>query len=86
MFLLVVSWALRLAIDAAPFRFPAPVIAMIIFFVVLLILESLSHKFPGNTARDSQDLEEEQHKERKRFTAPVLAFLAPPCEFCLRNM
>lgn len=90
--ILVICWGLRLAIEQAPFRFPAPVIAMIAFFALLLLLELLSIKFPGSK-NESKELEAGQPssngqkpKKRKRFVDPFMLLLAPPCEFCLRNM
>lgn len=92
MFLLVVTWGLRLAINAAPFRFPAPVIAMLLFFVGLLALDWLSTRFPGresaaiDTEKATLDASSEHSSKRKRFVDPIMALLAPPCEFLLRNM
>lgn len=89
--ILVICWGLRLAIEQAPFRFPAPVIAMIAFFALLLLLELLSIKFPGsqNTEKSleaGQSFNDVKPKKRKRFVDPFMLLLAPPCEFCLRNM
>jgi len=89
MFLLVVTMAFRLVIALAPFRFPAPVIAMLLFFIALLLLDWLSLRFPGERPVDTEKAEQStsQHKgQRKRFLDPIMALLAPPCEFCLRNM
>jgi hypothetical protein len=95
MFLLAITWGFRLAIDQAPFRFPAPVIAMMLFFLVLLVLDWLSTRFPGKERLDRCDVEKQaavaskrakQKRQRKRFVDPFMALLAPPCEFCLRNM
>lgn len=89
--ILVICWGLRLAIEQAPFRFPAPVIAMIAFFALLLLLELLSIKYPGSQD-EAKELESGQPsngakpKKRKRFVDPFMLLLAPPCEFCLRNM
>ncbi|PWN35941.1 uncharacterized protein FA14DRAFT_114919, partial [Meira miltonrushii] len=89
--ILVICWGLRLAIQQAPFRFPAPVIAMIAFFALLLLLELLSIKFPGSN-NEAKQLEAGQSsngtkpKKRKRFVDPFMLLLAPPCEFLLRNM
>ncbi|UZJ55044.1 hypothetical protein CBS101457_004364 [Exobasidium rhododendri] len=90
MFLLTVTWGFRLAINIAPFRFPAPVIAMIMFFGVLLLLDVLSDLFPGQQQKD--DVEKDaavivkQDNKKKRFVDPFMSLLAPPCEFLLRNM
>jgi len=88
MFLLTITWGFRLAINEAPFRFPAPVIAMILFFATLLTLDWLSSVFPGQSPRfdvEKEAIPAQQH-QRKRFVDPFMALLAPPCEFCLRNM
>lgn len=89
MFLLVVTWAFRLLIALAPFRFPAPVIAMLLFFLTLLALDWLSMRYPGQEPVDTEKAEQDSSKhkgQRKRFLDPIMALLAPPCEFCLRNM
>lgn len=88
MFLLVVTWGFRLAIALAPFRFPAPVIAMLLFFVGLLALDWLSIRFPGRKNEDTEKAQVDTPTEakRKRFVDPFMALLAPPCEFLLRNM
>ena len=91
MTLLVITWGLRLAIDLAPFRFPAPVIAMLIFFFLLLLLDWMSTRFPGQKQIDLEKTTADikggpKPKRRRRFVDPVMALLAPPCDFCLRNM
>ncbi|PWN45476.1 hypothetical protein IE81DRAFT_336260 [Ceraceosorus guamensis] len=88
-FLLVVVWGLKLAIDVAPFRFPAAVLAAFGIFLLLLLLDWLSSVFPGRRQRDAEAMYEKSdrpQKKRKRFIDPVLMLLAPPCDFCLRIM
>jgi hypothetical protein len=99
-FLLVCVWALKQAIDIAPFRFPAPVLAMAACFFLLLILDWFSLKFPSRhktagpdidldlekIALDAIEPESESSPQKKRFVDPVMKLLAPPCDFCLRNM
>lgn len=91
-FMLVVVWGLKLAIDQAPFRFPAAVLAAFGLFGLLLLLDWLSLRFPGaqaapdpETAIDEKKGQaQQQRKVRKRFLDPVMALMAPPCDFCLR--
>ena len=102
-FLLVCVWGLKLALRSAPFRFPAAVLTMAAFFLLLLALDWLSLVFPGTKASDPEqdpvttvsDEKEGDNKTapltpaeapRKRFVDPLMALLAPPCEFALRNM
>lgn len=89
--LLVITFGFRLAINLAPFRFPAPVIAMLLFFFLLLALDFLSLRFPGKHQKDLEQPEihitnAKKPARRRRFVDPVMALLAPPCEFLLRNM
>lgn len=98
--LLFVVWAIKQGVDVAPFRFPSPVFAMAFFFFLLLILDWLSVKFPGKVREVSaSDLEkradeslqqrekrEKKERSRKRFVDPLLAIIAPPMSFLLRNM
>lgn len=92
MFLLVVTWGFRLAMDLAPFRFPAPVLAMMLFFALLLLLDFLSTKFPGQARQDTEKTAMDATStvrsatKRRRFVDPFMKLLAPPCDFCLRNM
>jgi hypothetical protein len=87
-FLLTICWGFRLAINEAPFRFPAPVITMVLVLCLLLLLDWMSSLFPGEG--DRHDVEkkavEASSSPRKRFVDPIMVLLAPPCEFCLRNM
>lgn len=85
----MVAWALNLAMEQAPFRFPGPVLGTLVFFFALLILDWLSGKFPGKSSTDPANADVEvqsQRRKRKRFVDPVMAVLAPPCDFLLRNM
>lgn len=88
LFLLFFAWALRLAINAAPFRFPAPVIAMLLIFFGLLGLDWLSQRYPSrkNSLDDQGTATHDEPRHMRRFVDPVMMLLAPPCEFCLRNM
>lgn len=73
---------------------------MAFYFFLLLFLDWLSIKFPGKAKEASaEDLEkradeslaekekrEKKERSRKRFVDPVLAVIAPPMSFLLRNM
>ncbi|CAD6886215.1 unnamed protein product [Tilletia caries] len=91
--MLVVVWAIKIGIDKTPLRFPAAVISMIVFLILLLSLDFLSVKFPGRDAK-SEDPEAAEKgeptatpsRQRKRFLDPFMAALAPPADFLLRNM
>ncbi|KAK0555903.1 hypothetical protein OC846_001569 [Tilletia horrida] len=87
--MLVVVWGIDLGIAKTPVRFPAAVLTMVIFLLILLGLDFLSNKFPGKDAK-SQDVEASGTKVaprvRKRFLDPFMAALAPPADFLLRNM
>ncbi|KAI3487254.1 hypothetical protein L1887_48838 [Cichorium endivia] len=72
--LLVLVWAIKLGMDRAPFRFPSPVIAMLLLFALLLLADYLSTRFLA------------RKNGRKVLLAPMLALLEAPCDFCLRYM
>jgi hypothetical protein len=86
MSLLVFTWAINLGMQAAPFRFPAAVIAAFSLFVFLLLLDWLSSRFPGARQDDAEQQSEKPQRRSKRFIEPCMKLLAPPCDFCLRNM
>lgn len=87
--LLFLVWVIKQGIDVAPFRFPAAVLAMAVFFFLLLLLDWLSIKFPGDdqAASDPEQAGATRgSSDRRRFVEPLMKLLAPPCDFCLRNM
>lgn len=65
--------------DRAPFRFPSPVLAMVLLFVMLLLLDYLSTTTFVKTRLG-------KGKERKVLLHPMLVLLEAPCDFCLRYM
>ncbi|CBQ69415.1 conserved hypothetical protein [Sporisorium reilianum SRZ2] len=78
--LLLLTWLIKQAMDRAPFRFPSPVLAMLLLFVMLLVLDWLSTTAPVRrfAARNKRD--------GKVLLMPLLTLLEAPCDFCLRYM
>lgn len=89
--LLFLVWCIKQAMDRAPFRFPSPVLAMVLLFVMLLALDWLSttnfvqtrltRKRMGNTQSAGEGA-----KQNKILLQPMLTLLEAPCDFCLRYM
>ncbi|KAJ1023319.1 hypothetical protein NDA18_004846 [Ustilago nuda] len=77
--LLFLVWMIKQAMDRAPFRFPSPVLAMVLLFVMLLFLDYLS-------TRSFVQARLERGTEGKVLLQPMLALLEAPCDFCLRYM
>ncbi|KAL9932535.1 hypothetical protein V8E36_008652 [Tilletia maclaganii] len=84
--MLVVVWAIKLGMDRTALRFPAAVLSMIVFLVLLLILDGLSIRFPGRKPPQDPEVPGASRGVRKRFLDPFMAALAPPADFLLRNM
>ncbi|SPO24212.1 uncharacterized protein UTRI_03480 [Ustilago trichophora] len=91
--LLVLVWAIKQAMDRAPFRFPSPVIAMVLLFALLLLLDwvSTTNFVQSRFSRTSQEQQEQEQrveeKDGKKFLLqPMLTLLEAPCDFCLRYM
>lgn len=78
--LLFLVWLIKLAMDRAPFRFPSPVLAMLLLFVTLLALDYLSST-SFVRSRSGQ-----REGGRKVLLQPMLVLLEAPCDFCLRYM
>ena len=105
-FMLLITWGFHLAIDAAPFNFPAALMTMMALFLFLLALDGLSLLFPGSSPSppsnetdyekdvdldlpsddEEADADDAPKQERRRFLDPLMRFIAPPCDFLLRNM
>ncbi|CDR99917.1 hypothetical protein, partial [Sporisorium scitamineum] len=67
--------------DKAPFRFPSPVLAMLLLFLLLLSLDFLS------TTKPVQKFAQRRGRGRgKVLLEPMLVVLEAPCDFCLRYM
>ncbi|EPQ30715.1 uncharacterized protein PFL1_01616 [Pseudozyma flocculosa PF-1] len=62
---------------------------MAALFFSLLALDWLSIKYPGQDQSQidpEKAVEQRKGSERKRFLDPIMKLVAPPCDFCLRNM
>lgn len=83
--LLFLTWLIKQAMERAPFRFPSPVLAMVLLFVLLLSLDYLSTR-GFVLKRVKAKGEQEEEPQRKVFLQPMLTLLEAPCDFCLRYM
>ncbi|SPO23979.1 uncharacterized protein UTRI_03480_B [Ustilago trichophora] len=85
--LLVLVWAIKQAMDRAPFRFPSPVIAMVLLFALLLLLDWISTtSLIQRLSPTSQEQQGQLAKREKILLQPMLTLLEAPCDFCLRYM
>ncbi|SNX86427.1 uncharacterized protein MEPE_05136 [Melanopsichium pennsylvanicum] len=83
--LLFLVWCIKQAMDRAPFRFPSPVLAMVLLFIILLSLDYLSTTsfIKSKLHKDKKNAED---IEAKALLQPMLTLLEAPCDFCLRYM
>ncbi|TKY88556.1 hypothetical protein EX895_002545 [Sporisorium graminicola] len=80
--LLFLTWLIKQAMDRAPFRFPSPVLAMLLLFIMLLSLDYVSTTKPVREFAARRGM----GKDGKLLLQPLLVVLEAPCDFCLRYM